>query len=248
MNEFNAIIIEDEPYHVELLTQILKRNCPYVNVCSFANSVSEANSCLKEKEFDIIFLDINLGKDCAFEWLKTVSYIDDKELVITTSHQKYAIEAFKHVATDYVLKPMVLEDVIQAVEKAKKNIEIKRMASLHNQKFDDKDPLKMIAIPSTTDVKIIPVNEIIYLQSEGRYTMFHTKNNTTTIASKNLGEYEKSLVNNNFFRIHHSYLVNMDCALNVHKKDGNYLETSNHQYLPISKRKVDSFYQYLGIK
>ncbi len=250
MNKLHAIIIEDDPCDVELLKQILHKNCPYITISGFAKNIEEATKAMKKNKFDIIFLDINLGSDCAFELLKTSSskIINEKELIITSSHKKYALEAFKYVATDYVLKPIAPDDIILAVEKARKNIDLKRSSSKQNEEFYTKEPLKMIAIPSLNDVKIIPVDDIVYLQSEGRYTIFYTSKNTTLVSSKNLGEYEKVLAHNHFFRIHHSYLVNVNYALNVQKKDGAYLEIPNQKYLPISKRKTDLFYQFLGIR
>ncbi|GAA4277179.1 LytR/AlgR family response regulator transcription factor [Aquimarina mytili] len=248
MNTLSTIIIEDDASHLEILKFTINKYCPDLNIVGVAKNVKEAANTLKDSQFEIVFLDVNLGSDCSFEMLKNCEQsIQDKELIVISSCDKYALEAFKYVATDYILKPIAANKVVKAVEKARKNIQLRKSSAEYNKKINPKNPLKMIAIPSLSEVKIIKVEDIIYLQSEGKYTIFHTSNNCTIVSSKNLGVYEELLAQNNFFRIHHSYLVNMSFALNVQKRDGTYLEIPNQKYLPVSKRKTEPFYRFLGI-
>ena len=135
-----------------------------------------------------------------------------------------------------------------AVEKAKHNIILKELVRTSALPVQLKKPLVQLAIPSVEKVEIINISDVLYLESEGRYTIFHMKDNTKQMASKNLGEYEKLLVHNNFLRIHHSILANMDFAQNIHKKDGFYLNIGDKKHLPISKRKINHLYKYLNLK
>lgn len=245
----NAIIIEDNSCQAELLKQVIKKYCPKVKVKSVAQCMGQANKVLKETEYDIIFLDVNLGSDCAFKLLETcASYIQDKELIVISADKEHALEAFSYAAIDYILKPIAPEGVIKAVNKARTNIDLKRSFSRSNEKPIPTEPLKILAIPSLSEVKIIKVDDILYLQSEGRYTIFYTINGEKIVSSKNLGTYEELLRNNNFFRNHHSYLVNVNFISNVQKKDGVYLKILDKKYLPVSTRRIEPFYQYLRIK
>lgn len=249
MQKLNAIIIEASVCHIEFIEKILHKKHPSITVSGVAKTIDEANRIIKNNKFDIVFLDMNLDGDSDFDLLKSLSpHIAEKELIITSSYKKHALEAFKYLATDFIIKPLFPDDIVKAVEKARRNIELKRLTTRRHEEFHDHKPLRALAIPSLTEVKIIPVDDIIYLQSEGRYTIFYTSNNMTIVSSKNIGEYEKALINNNFFRIHHSYLANMNLALNILKKDGMYLEMAKKKYLPISKRKTDPLYLFLGIR
>ncbi len=248
MVEFDALIVEDEQSHIDLLTLLLSQYCEEIKLIGTAKSIEEAKAILKESKPEIIFLDMNLNGENSFRILEKVANLHEVEIIVTSSHREYAIEAFKHLATDYLLKPLKPEELMLALKKAKRNIELRNQAATKNEVPENNAPLKFLAIPSMEDVEIVSIDQLVYLESDGRYTIFHMHDKTSKIASKNLGEYEKLLSNNNFFRIHHSLLVNMDFALNIHKKDGNYLKMTTQKYLPISKRRINSLYRFLNLK
>ncbi|MEL6917661.1 MAG: LytTR family DNA-binding domain-containing protein [Bacteroidota bacterium] len=248
MDEFNAVIIEDDKDHMELLQLLLTEFCREVKVCDTASTIGEAKQVLRKIKPDIIFLDVKLDRENSFKILEKLAYLHETEIIVISSYSEYALEAFKHLVTDYILKPLKPESLLLAVKKARRNIELKKLASTENIRNDKDGPLKFLAIPSTESVDIIPLNQVLYLQSDGRYTIFHLKDKTSKMSSRNIGEYEKLLDRNNFFRIHHSLLANMDFAVNIHKKDGNYLKLTTHKYLPISKRRVNPLYQFLNLK
>ncbi len=243
-----ALIIEDDQDHRDLLVLLLKKNCPNVHVTDWARNIKEAIDLLSTGTYDLVFMDVNLGEEYAFDIIKNTPFLSEKQVVIVSSHREYALEAFKFVATDYILKPVTSDSLVDSVTKVQNNIYLQRIASEKNNTIVNGKPLKRIAIPSLSDVSIIAVDDLLYLQSEGRYTKFYLTDGTTKLASKNLGEYEKLFAHNNFYRVHHSYLVNMDFALNIHKTDGNYMELPNRVHIPISKRKLDGLYQFLNIK
>lgn len=246
MSKLYAVIIEDSSDDSSTLENILSKDCPDVVISGRANTIDKVSKIIEKDEFDTIFLD--LESEHAFDFLEnTLSHLDGKELVVLSSQKEHAVEAFKYMAIDFVLKPITPDTIIQAVDKARRNIDLK-VSHVQNREISDRGPVKIIAIPSLTDIRIIPVDDIVYLESEGRYTLFHTVKNEKLMSSRNLGTYEKVLANNNFLRIHHSYLVNMHFALNIQKKDGFYMEMPNKKYLSISKRKMDTLYEFLSIK
>lgn len=248
MNKLYAVIIEDSSGASSTLERILSKNCPDIIISGHAKDISEASEIIEKDEFDLIFLDVDLESEHVFEFLEnTWSHLDGKELVMLSSHKEDAVEGFKYGASDFILKPMTLEAVSLAVDRVRKNIDLKT-SYIQDREIMEREPVKIIAIPSLNDIKIIPIDDIIYLESEGRYTVFHTTKGEKLMSSRNLGTYEKILANNTFLRIHHSCLVNMNFALNIQKKDGFYIEVPNKKYLSISKRKMDSLYEFLSIK
>ncbi len=247
METFNSVIIEDNKTHSEILKFYLSKSCSEINIIGEVRTVPDALKILEETRPHIIFLDLELQGQSSFEILEQSTNLENTEIIIISSHPEYALKAFKHLATDYVIKPISLERLILAIKKAKNNIELKTLASSKN-KDESKNGIMQLAIASTETVEIITVDKILYLESDGRYTIFHLADNTTRIASRNLGEYADLLSHNNFFRIHHSILVNMNHAINIYKKDGGYIEISSKKFLPISKRKMPSLYNFLRLK
>ncbi len=249
MKKLEAFIIEDDKDHIAVLQMYLSTHCKDIlEVTATASTIKDATDLLKENRPDLMFLDVDIQGESSFQILEKLPFLSEVEIIITSSHREYALEAFKHLVTDYVLKPLQLEPLLVAIQKVQKNIALKALANEKNESAEPAEPLKRLAIPSVETVEIIAVDEVMYLESEGRYTTFYLKDNTTQTASKNLGEYEKLLSNNSFLRIHHSFLVNMDFALNIHKKDGFYLRMTTQKYLPISKRKINTLYRYLNLK
>ncbi|MEE1964564.1 LytTR family DNA-binding domain-containing protein [Allomuricauda taeanensis] len=225
----------------------MANNFPYVAVVDIVSDLDDIKDVLVEKSFDLIIVDTDITRGNVFEYLEAyMDVIIHHELIVVSSTVDFAIDCFKFSALDYILKPIRHSEMEVAIERAKANIGSRRLDTQTNY-LPPKAPIKIIAIPSVTEVKILPVDTIVYLEAEGKYTTFHLTNGTSIVSSRNLGIYEELLANNNFFRIHHSYIVNVDLACNVFKKDGTYLEIFNKKYLPISKRKAESFYRFLGI-
>ena len=109
-------------------------------------------------------------------------------------------------------------------------------------------PQHLIAVPSAKKIDFIKVEDIIYLKSEGRYTMFQLKDNKQLVATKNLGEYENLLDASIFFRVHHSYVVNLTQVTSINKTDGNYCEMVNKETVPIAKRRQEQLNKFLKIR
>ncbi len=247
MEKFNCIIIEDDMDHSEILKFYLSKFFKEINIAGEARTISSAMEILEESKPNIVFLDLELQGQSSFEILEQSTNLENTEIIIISSHPEYALKAYEHLVTDYILKPLLLENLILAIKKAKKNIKLKMLAWSKN-KDQNESPLKHLAIATVEAIDIIAVDKILYLESDGRYTVFHMEDNTSKVASKNLGEYTRLLCNNDFFRIHHSILVNMNHAINVYKKDGNYIQLSTKKFLPISKRKMPSLYNFLRLK
>lgn len=253
MQSVTAVVIDDERANVNLLVQLLEKFCPLINVIGQATSKADAIALIDELLPQLIFLDIQLDIGTGFDVLKEASH-QESRVIFVTSFDEYAIQAFKYNAVDYVLKPVGVEELVLAVNKACK--EIDREQYTDRQKLDDVSNSVMqadkqfdfIAIPSLDKIEFVKLDDIIYFESDGRYTTLYLTNKETIVACKNIGEYEKILDEQVFFRIHHSYLVNLTHALNINKSAGNYCEMINGKSLPVSRRRQDLLLKHLKIK
>lgn len=231
-----AIIIEDEINVRNGLIALLKDHCPSLAIVGEAATVATAIDVINEKEPDIVFLDIQLPDGSGFDVLKSIAQSKIK-VIFVTAFSEYALKAIKYSAIDYILKPVIPEELIEAVEKATELIEhdqqffelnIKQSASSKNAR-----PSKLV-IKTKTEVFYFDIGEIVYCQSDVNYTLFNFKNHKPIIVAKTLKYYEDILKEHNFGRIHQSYLVNRKFAIGIKNEQ---LLLSTGETLAISRKR-----------
>ncbi|GAA3605397.1 response regulator [Flavivirga amylovorans] len=250
MEEYTAIVIDDHNDSMELLRLCLKKYCHNIKETYGATDIPDALLKIQKYEPDIIFSDIMLGEETAFNLLDRLGKVDS-EIIFTSSFKEFALKAIDYDASNYLLKPIDVKELVVAVsrvsEKLKTKTYLKELEQSNGKlkKYSNKD---IIAIPSTMKVEIIKVNDIIFCEAERSYTMIYLIDGSTKVSSKNLLEYENLLVSRGpFFRIHHKYLVNLNMVENINKAAGNYCEMINKKSLPISKRKREKLFKFLGL-
>ena len=198
MDKISAIMVDDEVNNTELLSHFLKKYCPIVNCVAIANTKQDGLDLINQHKPSLIFLDIMLDKGTGFDLLEGLKYATYK-VIFVTAFNEHAIKAFKYNAIDYILKPIDIEQLILAVNKAYKEIENDvyteklQIQQSYKSITNNELPNHLIAIPSTNKIDFVKVENIIYLKSEGRYTIFHLVDKKQIVATKNLGEYESIL-------------------------------------------------------
>ena len=242
MEKYTTLIVDDDEENLNILELYLKKYCKNLDVIGRAQNASDAIELYYALQPQLLFLDVELEDKTGFDILESIGEVNC-EVILVTSHKKYAINAFDFDIVDYIVKPIDISKLVTATAKAIKKIN--QTATITTSALA---PIKFIAIPSIDKIDIIDVNEIVYCESEGRYTRFFLKNENSKMSSRNLGEYEKLLKNNPFFRIHHQYLVNLNAVISINKAAGNYCEMVNQISLPIAKRRLDGLARYLKIK
>lgn len=254
MKIYKALIIDDEIDNITLLKIHLTRNCPNIEIVGQATNVIEGIEQYSKEKIDILFLDINLGIDDSFTFLDSIINLDS-EIIFVSSYDEFGVKAIKYNAVGYIIKPIDVEDLKKAVNKAIISLNNKeRLKEVMSNQGDNsvaesfKEYPELIAIPSADKIDIVHVDYIVYAEADGRYTIFHLTNGCKKIASKNLGEYEKLFNPRHFFRIHHRYIVNLHMITNINKSAGNYCELLNNISLPIAKRRQDQLHRFLNIK
>lgn len=247
-----AIIIDDELSGREVLKKLIEKNCPDVTIMHTLNSIETGLAAIKEDKPDLVFLDIQMPNGSGFDLLNKLKKIDF-EIIFVTAHDNYAIKAFKYSAVDYLLKPIRVAELIAAVNKARIDIESGRKNE--NLKFlsEKVSPAKKgflnnkILLPSMGGYHITDVAEIAYCKSESNYTNFHFLNGKNILVSKTLKEFESILLENNFFRIHRSYIINLDYIAKYNKGKGGEVVMKDGAILEVSREKKDEFLSLFSI-
>ncbi len=235
-----VVIIEDEINVREGFIKLLYSFCPEIYIVGVADSVESGIELINSTEFDLLFLDISLPDGSGFDLMFRLPAIDFK-LIFVTAYGKYAVDAFKLCAIDYLLKPVSPDLLLKAIEKAKfsiqQTISINRVELLESNLNRPNDQENKIILKDQDSLHIVQISEIIYCHAKGSYTSFVLSNKRKIMTSTNLKEYEQLLQPYNFLRCHHSYLVNLNHVLTLKKQDGGYLETTDKGQIPISIRK-----------
>jgi two-component system LytT family response regulator len=247
MNKYKAYIVDDEISNLELIKHFLTKYCVNIEIIGESQSLGQSVKDLSILSPQILFLDIKLQDNTAFDILDNID-ASEYEIIFVTAYHDYALKAFKYNAIDYILKPISIEELILAVNKAILRIEEKIVFDnqvIHNTINPTRNSPNIITISSLDKVDIIKKEDILFCKSDGRYTTFFLNNNTEIMACKNLGEFQELLKDDPFFRIHNSYIVNIKYVKNINKKTGYYCEMLNGTYLPIAKRRQDSFNLFL---
>jgi len=250
--KIEAIIVDDDINNIELLNIYIKKCCPFVTVVGEACSIDDAVTLIKEKKPKLLFLDIVLEEGTGFDILEQLGN-EDFKIIFVTSHDGFAVKAFKYSAIDYILKPVQQEELFHAVNKSLNDIEKdeytnNQQIELLSSSFNNQQALNFIAVPSVNKIEFLKLKNIIYLKSDGRYTNFILSNGKKVTASRNLGEYENIIDKSLFFRIHNSFIVNLSHVEKISKTDGSYCKMTNNESLPIAKRRQESLSRFLRIK
>ncbi|GAA5041085.1 DNA-binding response regulator [Marivirga lumbricoides] len=244
-----SIIVDDELKSRESLKILLTDFSEGVEVLALCETVNEALEAIAKYKPDVVFLDIQMRRETGFDLLKQLPKIDF-EVVFTTAHSEYAIKAFQFSAIDYLLKPVDINDLNRAISKVK-NRNIGDFSQQLNHLLENLKPhhhqINKIAIPSHEGILFVKVEDVIYLEASSNYTQFYLKNGQKHLVSKSLKEYDQMLTDHNFYRIHHSYLININEVTKYVRGDGGYVILSNNVNLDVSKRKKEAFLQKLGV-
>lgn len=236
-----AIIIDDEENNINNLLLILKEHCHSVRVVATARCAREAKDLIHLHQPDLLLLDIQMPEVNGFDLLRSLP-TPSFEIIFITGFDKYAIQAIRFAAIDYLLKPIVVEDLKVAIHKAEQKIQAKMenrelqnlLALLHQQ---TKKSEHKIALPSTKETRFVNPNQIIYIESRNNYTIFYLTDSEKLTISKPLYEYEELLSDYGFIRCHNSYLINKMYVKSILKEDGGSLLMENGTIIPISRQK-----------
>ena len=237
---FKAVVIDDELAAVKTLCLLIEQHIPEIQVISATTVAEKAIKVIEAEKPEIVFLDINMRDMDGFTFLNRLGY-KDFHLVVTTAHKKYAIQAIKNHASDYLLKPIDVDELKQAVETiiySRRPEEVFRNAAFALPKLKSNGK---IGLPVKDGMIYRAVADINWIESNGNYCTFHACDGQKYVTSKNIGEYEDMLPEQLFFRTHKSYIVNIEKVRRYIRNDGNFVQMEDGTIIEMSRRKKDEF-------
>lgn len=247
--KLKAIIVEDELASRETLTSYLENYCPDVELIAEADSVKSGFEMIKKHKPDVVFLDIEMPYGNAFDLLEKIENIDF-EIVFVTAYSNYAIKALNMSASYYILKPISIDELINAVEKIKKNreedkVSIHSKVLLENIQSVNKQNHKIV-LPQLSGFEVVNVTDIVRCQADDNFTKFFLKDGTSKLISRTLKYYDEILREFKFIRIHKSHLVNFQYITRYLKGKGGQVEMIDGSTVDVSpnrKKELLAFFQ-----
>ena len=248
-----AIIIDDENSAINVLSLLLKKKCKDdVEVIATTTSPIEGKELIEQHKPDLVFLDIEMPGMTGIDLIRSL-HNPNFHIVFVTAYDAYAVEAFELSAIDYLLKPIGADKVERVINKIKENIRKNQL--LMNEQLQQLERIfKMSTNPNDNKIgvgmadRIVFVNipDIVYCEAQGNYTNVILNDGRKIVASKTLGEFENQLLSKNFFRIHHSYLINMNRVKEFQRHEGGYVMLENNIKLEVSQRKRKDFLEAIS--
>ena len=239
-----SVIVEDEKHGRETLKNLLEEFCEGVEIIAMAENVEQAVEVISKHKPDLVFLDIELQTGTGFEVLQRLNPLSF-EVIFTTAFEHYALKAIKFSSIDYLLKPIDIEELQQAIQKVnlkkdKDKYRAQLELLLQNLSGSPEDK-KKICLATSDGIEFIDINSILYCEANGSYTNFYIEVLGKLMVSKNLKEYEQLLIDHNFMRVHNSFLINLSKVKKFVKSDGGYILMQNDGLVNISQGKRDEF-------
>jgi two-component system LytT family response regulator len=242
-----CVIIDDEGKARRILEVMLKEHCPEVQVIAVAEDVPSGVKIIQKHNPDLVFLDIEMPGYTGFQLLE---FFDQPtfEVVFTTAYSEYALQAFQVSAIDYLLKPIQIEQLKTAVDKAIRlhgNSQVMERLTALRENMEE-TTLQKIALPVSEGLRFVPLKDILYLKADGSYTHIFLLDGTRILISKKIKEFENTLSpRNHFFRTHRSYIVNLSRIKNYIRQDGGYIVMENGDEVDLSRERKEEFQQLI---
>ena len=244
-----AIIIDDEPHCRNVIMRILEKNCPeLVIVATCANGIEGLKAIIKHQP-DVVFLDIEMPLMNGFQMLESLGNEDIHfTLIFTTAYDKFAVQAFKYSAFDYLLKPIDDAELVAAIQKLEKkstpSVQIQNLKhNLHaNGQFNK------LTIANTRGILFIEIADIIAMESDSNYTKIYIAGGETVLASKTLGYFDELLSERPlFFRTHKQFIVNLNWIKEYISGDNNEILLKNGLKAKLARTRRETFLELFKV-
>lgn len=238
---YQTVIIDDDPLARRGLRRILEHHFQEIKVLGEADSVASGFQLILETDPGLVFLDIEMPDGTGFDLLEKLPEVNFK-VVFTTSYSDYAITAFRYSAFDYILKPVLIENVratIKRINDIPVLQEKNRVEVLRNNINQENREDVTIALPEINGYTIVKVKDILRCESERNYSRVFFLNGSSVLVSRTLLDFDNLLISHGFFRIHRSHLVSLKYVNRYLKTDGGLVELSDKTQLPVSPKNKD---------
>ena len=241
----NTVIIDDLDICSEVLEDLLTKHCKNVNIVKVCSSGEEGIKAISKHAPDLVISDVEMPGMTGFQMLKKIKKINF-DLIFTTSFDKYAIEAIRHSAIDYLLKPVIEKELIEAiarVEQKRQSISNTQLNKLFENIENNKKVIQKIALPATDGLVFVNLKDIVHCESDSNYTTVFLSTGDKMVITKTLKEIESLLDGNEFFRIHHSHLISLIHIKKYVRGTGGYVVMSNGTSITVARERKEKFLQ-----
>ncbi len=241
-----ALVIDDENRTRELIVKMINSFGFDIEAISGGDNVKSGIESIEREQPDLVFLDIQMPDGTGFDVLKGVA-VKNFEVVFITAHEEFAIKAIKFSALDYILKPIDLNELRSAVEKAIKTVDEKREESQFEALQYNINPnhKRRLVLKTQESVHVVELDNIIRCEADRNYTSFYLTGGKKILVSKTLKEYETLLTGHNFLRVQQSHLINLDFVDRYDKGNGGSVVMKDGSEVPLSPAKRDVFFKIL---
>ncbi len=249
-----SLIIEDETRSAGILQKLIQEVSIEVEILAIEHSIKNGLKAIAELQPELVFLDIQFPIGTGFDLLDQIDEVNFA-VIFTTAYDSYALQAIKFSALDYLLKPIDKIELKAAIEKTiakqahsdiqKQKVELLIQNLLQGMDHKNKKNAQKIALPTLKGYSFIKVDDILYCEAEGTYTKIHFSSRPSILISRNLKNLEGLLEAYSFFRVHRSFLVNINHIMEYVKGPGGELHLNNGKVIPVSQGRKDVFISYL---
>ena len=245
------LIVEDEKLNTERLKKFLFTLDEETEIVGNCTSIQSTIEWLRQNPMpDLVFLDIELTDGISFKVFEHVTIT--AEIIFVTAYNEYAIDAIRVGAMDYILKPIKLQELKMAVERAKLRIETKAKRHSSNSDFNTEAQREQIdprlAVNSLSGTEFIALDAILYFASDSNYTSLYLNSGKTIVASKTLKEFESLVKGKGFFRVQNRFLVSLKAIVKFQSINGGEVVMSNGATIPVGKDKKKELFALLSLK
>lgn len=243
-----AILIDDELSSLQNLTQKLQEFCKPVTILAAVQQPQEALPLIRHYRPDVLFLDIEMPRMNGFMMLEELGEYSF-EIIFTTAYNHYAIDAMRISAFDYLVKPVAIQELQQAVNRLveKKGTQTRERLNILQQSMeDDKSQDNKIALPLQQGFEFVTIKNIVRIESSSSYSRIWLLDGRSILVTKLLKDFEELLAPYRFFRVHHSHLINLNYIKKYLRGTGGQVMLENGDVIDVAKRKKEEFISLLN--
>ena len=247
--KLKAIIVEDEKASRETLAHYLRTYCPQVELCGMAEAVKPGLELISRYNPDLVFLDIEMPFGNGFDLVEKVENVNF-DIIFITAFSEYALQAIQVSAAHYLLKPVNIDELIEAVNKVEQNKEkeqnfVHTRILVENIHLENKQLHKMV-LPTLEGFEVIRINEIVHCTAQDNFTEFHLVDGSKKLICRSLKHYEELLGDFDFIRVHKSHLINKNFVSKYKKGKGGIAVMSNGDEVEVSASRKKEFLNYFA--
>lgn len=238
-----VLIVDDEADARHNLRLMLDEQCPQIEVVGMAGSAQEARMLMATKAPQALFLDIKMPSEDGFSLLRSMP-VPHLPVVFTTAYDEFALRAFKENALDYLEKPIDPDELDRAVGKLAQVIgnpaeALRQEEHLKALMNNPASPLSnRLAVPGKDGLLLLRHEDILYLEAADSYTVVHARDGKRTVSSKHIRVFETNLDPRKFFRVHKSFIINLEHLVSLSRTEGNMAVLDNGALVPVSRRRM----------